>query len=128
MLQRPRLPLGDYYQYLLRLGVLREAAPPAALLERPVALVSCDSKQVIPGTLFICKGAKFKEAYLKSAMEQGAFAYVSETPYPEIPLPCLQVSDIRQAQGALADFAYGHPSGKLRITGVTGTKGKTTTS
>lgn len=128
MMQRPRLPLGDYYQLLLRHGLLKEGAPPAADLERPVALVSCDSKMVIPGTLFLCKGVKFKEEYLQAALDQGAFAYVSETPYPAVPLPCLQVSDIRRAMGLMADLAYGHPSGSLRITGITGTKGKTTTA
>ena len=93
-----------------------------------MSLVSCDSKLVIPNTLFVCKGVKFKEEYLCSAMEQGAFAYVSEREYPAVPLPCIRVTDIRQAMGLLADRAYGHPSGALRITGITGTKGKTTTA
>lgn len=93
-----------------------------------MSLVSCDSKLVIPNTLFVCKGVKFKEEYLRSAMEQGAFAYVSEREYPAVPLPCIRVTDIRQAMGLLADRAYGHPSGALRITGITGTKGKTTTA
>ena len=128
MTNRPSLPLGDYYQLLLRRGLLADKAPLAADLTTPVALVSCDSNLVIPRTLFVCKGAKFREDYLRQAMEKGAFAYVSQVPYPAVPLPCLRVSDIRQAMGLLADKAYGHPSGKLRITGITGTKGKTTTA
>ena len=128
MSNRTRLPLGDYYQLLLRHGLLADAAPLAAGLTHPVSLVSCDSKLVIPNTLFVCKGVKFKEEYLRSAMEQGAFAYVSEREYPAVPLPCIRVTDIRQAMGLLADRAYGHPSGALRITGITGTKGKTTTA
>ncbi len=123
-----RRPLGDYVQLLLRHNLLAGKGPIAADLTDPVALVSCDSQVVIPHTLFVCKGARFKEAYLRQAMEQGAFLYVSETPYPSIPLPCLRVTDIRQAMGLLADFFYGHPSGKLSITGLTGTKGKTTTA
>ena len=82
MSNRTRLPLGDYYQLLLRHGLLADAAPLAADLTHPVSLVSCDSKLVIPNTLFVCKGVKFKEEYLCSAMEQGAFAYVSEREYP----------------------------------------------
>lgn len=75
--------------------------------------MSCDSKLVIPNTLFVCKGVKFKEEYLCSAMEQGAFAYVSEREYPAVPLPCIRVTDIRQAMGLLADRApAGHPSGR----------------
>ena len=128
MSNRTRLPLGDYYQLLLRHGLLADAAPLTADLTHPVSLVSCDSKLVIPNTLFVCKGVKFKEEYLRSAMEQGAFAYVSEREYPAVPLPCIRVTDIRQAMGLLADRAYGHPSGALRITGITGTKGKTTTA
>ena len=102
MMDRPRLPLGGYYQLLQRRGLLCGASPLA--------------------------GARFKAEYLRSALEQGAFAYVSQTPYPDVPLPCIQVTDIRQAMGLLADAAYGHPSGQLRITGITGTKGKTTTA
>ena len=128
MSNRTRLPLGDYYQLLLRHGLLADAAPLAADLTHPVSLVSCDSKLVIPNTLFVCKGVKFKEEYLRSAMEQGAFTYVSEREYPAVPLPCIRVTDIRQAMGLLADRAYGHPSGALQITGITGTKGKTTTA
>ena len=123
-----RLPLGNYVQLLLRHDLLADKGPVPADLTAPVALVSCDSQVVIPHTLFVCKGAKFKEDYLRQAMDSGAFAYVSEKPYPNIPLPCLRVTDIRQAMGLLADFAYGHPSGKLTITGLTGTKGKTTTA
>lgn len=128
-MQRPRAPLGEYIQLLLRHGLL-EGAPSLtpALLQRPVALVSCDSRAVISNTLFLCKGAAFRPSFLQSAIEKGAFAYVSETEYPEIPLPCLRVREIRRAMGLLADFAYGHPSGGLTITGITGTKGKTTTA
>ena len=44
MSNRTRLPLGDYYQLLLRHGLLADAAPLAADLTHPVSLVSCDSK------------------------------------------------------------------------------------
>ncbi len=124
----PRLPLGDYYQLMIRRQLLASAAPLEADLTRTVTLVSYHSQKVIPGTLFLCKGAAFRVAYLMEAVRRGAFCYVSERPYPEAPIPCLQVKDIRAAMGLMADLAYGHPSGKLRITGITGTKGKTTTA
>lgn len=127
MTNRPRLPLGDYYQLLLRHGLLAERTPLPAALTRPVSLVSCDSQVVTPGTLFLCKGARFKEQYLLDAAAKGAFAYVSERAYPA-PIPCIRVTDIRTAMGLLADLAWGHPSGTLWITGLTGTKGKTTTA
>ena len=128
MTDRTRRPLGDYYQLLIRHNLLAEGASVAINLTRTVALVSCDSQIVIPETLFVCKGARFKADYLMDAMHKGAFAYVSEIPYPEVPLPCIQVKDIRTAMGLIADMAYHHPSGKLQITGLTGTKGKTTTT
>ena len=51
MSNRTRLPLGDYYQLLLRHGLLADAAPLTADLTHPVSLVSCDSKLVIPLSL-----------------------------------------------------------------------------
>ncbi len=126
-MERPNLPLGDYYQLLIKHHLLADSTPLRADLGRRVALVSCDSQKVVPDTLFLCKGKAFKGAYLAQALERGAFAYVSEQPYPEGgAAPCIQVTDIRAAMGLLADLAYGHPSGQLTITGITGTKGKTT--
>lgn len=127
-MNRPRLPLGDYFQLLIRNGLLADKAPLKADLTHPVSLVSCDSRVVVPNTLFVCKGAAFKPSYLQDAERQGAFAYVSEREYPSVPLPCLRVTDIRAAMGLLADLSYGHPSGALTVTGITGTKGKTTTA
>ncbi len=124
----PRLPLGDYYQLLQKSGLLLSTAPLHADLTRPVGLVSCDSKTVVPGSLFICKGAAFREEYLREAVKKGACAYVSEREYPNSSLgaACLRVSDVRTAMALLADRAWGHPSGKLKVIGITGTKGKTT--
>ena len=124
---RPRLPLGEYYQLLQRAGLLAGGAV-GADLTRPVEAVTCDSRSAVPGSLFLCKGAAFKEEYLAQALGQGAFAYVSEVPYENQPAPCIRVTDIRSAMGLLADAAWGHPSGEVAVIGITGTKGKTTTA
>lgn len=126
-MSRPRLPLGEYYQLLLKHGLLADHTPLNADLLRPVEAVTCDSRAVVPGSLFLCKGAAFKEDYLVQALRQGAVAYVSQRPYP-VPAPCIQVTDVRAAMGLLADAAWGHPSARLKIIGITGTKGKTTTA
>ncbi len=45
--------------------------------DRPVTLVTYFSGGADQGTLFLCKGAAFKEAYLKDAVNRGAVAYVN---------------------------------------------------
>ena len=119
-------PLGDYIQLLQKHSLLTNFS--GAPLTREVSLVSCDSRQVVPGTLFICKGAHFKVEFLQSAMEQGAFAYIAEKPYEGVDLPCLQVTNVRLTMALLADFYYNHPSSKLSVVGITGTKGKSSTT
>ncbi len=118
--------LSAYTALLEERGLL--AAPLPETLDRsaPVELVSYDSREVAPGTLFLCKGAHFKAEFLSMAQSKGASAYVSETPYPEVNLPCIQVSDMRLAIAPLADLFYGHPSGQVKVVALTGTKGKST--
>ena len=119
-------PLGEYCALLE--PQLAAPLPEGLDLSQSVALVSCDSQEVVPGTLFLCKGAHFKEAYLSQAAQRGAVAYVSQTPYPAVDLPCILVSDMRQVMAPLADRYYGHPSGLLSVIGITGTKGKSSTA
>jgi acetylglutamate kinase len=120
-------PLNDYLTLLERQNLL--AAPiPEVDRRAMVSLVSYDSRQVVPGTLFLCKGAHFKPEFLQMAKEKGAMAYVSLTPYPQVELPCILVNDMRRTIAPLADLYYGHPSGKLNVIGITGTKGKSSTT
>ena len=87
-----------------------------------------NSKEVTPGTLFICKGAAFREEYLADAAERGAVCYVSETLYHNVDIPAMLVSDIRRSMPFLADLFFGSPATQLHLTGITGTKGKSTTT
>lgn len=93
-----------------------------------VCHLSFDTRDLRPNTLFFCKGAHFMVEYLKQAAENGAVAYVSETRYDEVKLPCVLVSDIRRAMSVLALFHYDRPAEKLKTVGITGTKGKSTTA
>lgn len=96
--------------------------------------MTVDSREVEAGNLFVCKGAAFNPIYLTSAAEAGAAAYLcSESAYDELAtaapnLPCLAVSDVRRAMALVAPEVYGHPERGLRIVGITGTKGKSTTA
>ena len=120
--------LGEYIAALQCRGLLAAPAPEQPGADTPVALVSYDSRNVVPGTLFFCKGAHFKPEFLASAKEKGAIAYISQRPYPEVDLPCILVTDMRLAMAPLACLHYGDPSHKLDVIGITGTKGKSSTT
>lgn len=89
--------------------------------------LSYNSTTVTPGSLFICKGAKFHEAYLAQALERGALAYVSETVF-DVDAPVVLVEDVRSAVPALANVFWRRPFEAFHLTGITGTKGKSTTT
>ena len=121
-------PLGEYCELLDKLGLLAAPLRLGPDTGRTVELVSCNSREVVPGTLFVCKGAHFKPDFLAEAQRRGAFAYVSERAYPEVGLPCVLVRDMRQAMARLAVKYYNDPSRRLKVIGITGTKGKSTTA
>ena len=85
---------------------------PSASCDQRIEFATDDSRQVRPGTLFVCKGRTFKREYLLSAISDGAVAYVSEVDY-DVDLPAVIVSDIRRTLAVVADAFYGHPSGKI---------------
>lgn len=88
--------------------------------------LSCDSRDVVPGTLFFCKGKSFKKEYLLEAARRGAAAYVSETDH-NIDLPLIKVDDIRKAMADMANEFYGYAWQAYDTIGITGSKGKSTT-
>ncbi|WP_311487845.1 UDP-N-acetylmuramyl-tripeptide synthetase [uncultured Helcococcus sp.] len=88
--------------------------------------ITYDSRQVNKDTLFFAKGLHFKEEYLQSAKDLGACAYISEIKY-DIDLPYIIVKDIRKTMYIVADYFFDSPDKKLKMIGVTGTKGKSTT-
>lgn len=91
--------------------------------------VTFNSQDVEKNNLFICKGLNFKEDYLKEALKKGAIGYISEKEYDlEEDVPYILVTDIRKAMAPLASIFYNNPQDRLKIIGIGGTKGKTTTS
>lgn len=93
-----------------------------------VKQLSYDSREVEPGCLFFCKGAQFDPKFLDQAKAKGAIAYLGEAIYPQVDLPYCQVRDIRRVMPLLADAFYGSPYRAFELIGITGTKGKTTTT
>jgi len=105
-------------------------APPPTLAGE----IRTHSAAVTPGDVFVAipgrrvDGARFA----REAVLRGARVVVAEVPPPAgLPLEgvtWLMVPAARAALSRLAANRYGHPSARLRVTGVTGTTGKTTTA
>ena len=92
--------------------------------------LSYNSKEILEKTLFICKGKMFKSEYLKGAIVNGTVAYLSETYYEEVPenVAYIIVKDIRKAMTIVSNLFYGYAWKDISVVGITGTKGKTTTT
>jgi len=93
--------------------------------------ITADSRKVRPGDLFICiPGEKYDgHAFIGEAIARGAAAIVGQGDYAAAPgIPYVRLPDTRRAAGSIAAEFYGHPSRQLRVVGVTGTNGKTTTA
>jgi UDP-N-acetylmuramoyl-L-alanyl-D-glutamate--2,6-diaminopimelate ligase len=97
---------------------------------RPITGIAYDSRAVRPGEVFVAlKGVRTDgEQFAREAVQRGALAVVSEHVLPGIGVPVIQVTDGRLALAELAADFHGHPSERLRVVGVTGTNGKTTTA
>jgi UDP-N-acetylmuramoyl-L-alanyl-D-glutamate--2,6-diaminopimelate ligase len=94
-----------------------------------VGSLAYDSRKVGPGTLFFCVPGEKSDGhdFARAAVEAGAVALVVER---ELDLDVAQVvvADARAAMAPLAARFWGEPTGELRVVGITGTNGKTTTA
>jgi UDP-N-acetylmuramoyl-L-alanyl-D-glutamate--2,6-diaminopimelate ligase len=101
-------------------------------LDREITRIDFDSRKAVSGSVFVAiKGVHNDgHAYLDKAVLNGAEVVVVEDWPKQLPesVACIQVSDSAQALGLLAAAFYGYPSRQLRLVGVTGTNGKTTTA
>ncbi|MCG8585614.1 MAG: UDP-N-acetylmuramyl-tripeptide synthetase, partial [Pirellulales bacterium] len=96
-----------------------------------VPFASCcgDSRQCQPGDVFFAMiGAEADGHYfVAEAIERGAVAIVAERIVPTSGVPLFVVDDAREAYGRVCQALVGNPSRQMRVIGVTGTSGKTTT-
>jgi UDP-N-acetylmuramoyl-L-alanyl-D-glutamate--2,6-diaminopimelate ligase len=106
----------------------------------PVRGISCNSKTVRKDFVFIAVAGASQNGnmFIQEALHRGASAVIFKpTPGPGSFVPALtsekkavfiEVTDTRKAAARLAAEFYHHPSTKMKITGITGTNGKTTVS
>ena len=93
-----------------------------------VRTVAYDSRKAEPGSVFVAIGGFHRDGndFAADAVKRGAVAVVTEKP-SRTSAPTAVVPDARAALADLAAEIFDHPTRKLRIVGVTGTDGKTTT-
>ena len=100
-------------------------------IDKEISGIVNDSRKVIEGSLFFCiKGAVSDgHTYALDVAEKGAAAIIVQEPV-EVPesVTVIQVTDSRYAMALVAAAWYDYPAEKLHVIGITGTKGKTTTT
>ena len=94
--------------------------------------VAYDSRKIRPGFLFFAMRGESSDGnrFIDAAVRAGAVAVVSDSPSAAAPanVAFAQVAHGRKALARIASNFYGRPAEKLKLTGVTGTNGKTTTT
>ena len=100
--------------------------------DRPITQVVFDSRNITRDCVFICiEGAKFDgHSAASAAAAGGAAAIVAQKPVtvPDERVTVIYVENTRYAMACISAAYFGHPAQKLKTIGITGTKGKTTTT
>ncbi len=112
---------------------LRRLVPEAEVLGADDLLVAgctSDTRRLKPGDVFVALRGREADGhdYARQAAALGASAIVGERPLPGVSVPQAIVPDSRTALGRLCQALAGDPSRKLKVIGITGTNGKTTTT
>ncbi len=117
----------------LRLSQLLDgvAALPADL-DVPVPRLVADSRQIVPGDVFVALAGASTHGlhHADQVFVQGAAAVLCEAPLPSgmrLPSKAVAIEGLRARLGEWGDRVAGSPSAALRVIGVTGTNGKTST-
>jgi len=121
-------------KYLIKAIGGRQENP--ALDDFEVSHITANSKDAREGSLFVavCGTAVDGHAFIAEALGNGAKAVVAQegrvnlTGFPLGSAALISVPETRKALGQLAAEFYGRPSGRVRVSGITGTNGKTTVS
>ncbi len=95
-----------------------------------IGTVTSDSRAVCPGTLFVAVRGTAADGhrFVRDAVDRGASAVVIEAGEAPAGVPAVVVEDSSKALAMIASRFYGDPAHALRLFGVTGTNGKTSTT
>jgi UDP-N-acetylmuramoyl-L-alanyl-D-glutamate--2,6-diaminopimelate ligase len=101
--------------------------PPSLKGTEPVSGVTADSRQVLPGSVFVAVTGTRTDGltFVDEAVHRGALLIVADKPC-QAGVPVLQVDDCREALALLARSFYEDPARSMDLIGVTGTNGKST--
>ena len=117
---------------LAQLAALVKGAKLIGNKELAVSSIEHDSRKVKKGTLFVCIEGVHVDGhrFIPQAIEKGAAAVLTEKdiPVPAEGIAVLQVPNLREALDTIMPYFHDNPAQKMRIIGITGTNGKTTTS
>lgn len=129
---------SEYLNMLAESGLRTEDNSGSACFDIPIEDVTYNSLEAGPGSLFICKGANFKPEYLKDALQKGGVAFVCEegSAVAEVcdtdetlrGVPHIFVNNIRESISKISAFYFDRSWDRMKLIGVTGTKGKSTTT
>ncbi len=107
------------------------ASVKAEYRDMEISGVCFDSRKVMPGCVFVClRGASSDgHQFAAQAAEAGAAVIVAEEPVKVTGAQVILVEDTKAALALLSAAWFGHPAeGDIKVIGITGTKGKTTTA
>ena len=104
--------------------------PLAGLANPEIKAVREDSRLVQRGDLFVARAGTSVDGqqFVLDAIARGAAAVVAAGPGTRGAVPVISVKDPASAASALANLFHGNPGGQVKVLGVTGTNGKTTTT
>jgi UDP-N-acetylmuramoyl-L-alanyl-D-glutamate--2,6-diaminopimelate ligase len=125
------MTVGDLLRALETLPGYTAPRPGTRGLDVVCTGVTHDSRRAARGTVFVAlRGLKADgAAFAPAAIASGAAAVIASEPAPAaVEVPWIVVEDPRLALALLAAEFFGHPSRDMRVVGITGTNGKTTTS